>query len=246
MDLAVGELAQVGLAQLDAQLRGDVLGQLGMGAARHQLEAATRDEFHAANATAPGRAVRGQIGAGPTVSGHRPGGHLGALGSSTREGADPGVGADDRPAAHAVEVTTAPSPTAVSTSRVFGPISACSPTDAGALQDHPGQEDDVGGQVRPRRRCRWRSGSHMVTPRRIHRSLIRSRSSASATASWARSLTPAASMVSSTTSEPTRWPALVEHLDDVGQVVLALGVGRAQPAQRRAPARCAGSSRSRC
>ena len=28
-------------------------------------------------------------------------------------------------------------------------------------------------------------------------------------------------------------PGLVEHLDHVGQVVLALGVGRAQPAQRR-------------
>ena len=47
----------------------------------------------------------------------------------------------------------------------------------------------------------------MVTPRRIHLSLIRSRNSASATASWARSLTPATSMVSSTSTDPTLWPA---------------------------------------
>ena len=73
----------------------------------------------------------------------------------------------------------------------------------------------------------------MVTPRRIQRSLMRSRSSASATASWARSLTPAASMGSATTSDVHRVAGVVEHADHVGQVVLALGVGRAEPAQRR-------------
>ncbi len=47
----------------------------------------------------------------------------------------------------------------------------------------------------------------MVTPRESQRALIRRRNSTSATASWARSLTPTASMASSTTKEVTGYPA---------------------------------------
>ena len=43
-----------------------------------------------------------------------------------------------------------------------------------------------------------------------------------------------------------RVPGLVEHADDVGEVVLALGVGRAHPAERRRQHASGGSSRSRC
>ncbi len=72
----------------------------------------------------------------------------------------------------------------------------------------------------------------MPTPSRIHRRLMRDRSSASASASWARSLTPTASVGSSASIPSTRCPAWRSTSIDVGEVVLALRVLGAEPAQR--------------
>ena len=46
VDLAVGEVDQVGLGQLDAEVAGDVLGQGRVGPAGQQVELALGDQFH--------------------------------------------------------------------------------------------------------------------------------------------------------------------------------------------------------
>src|SRR5664280_1087202 len=130
--------------------------------------------------------------------------HLGAL-TEDGERPDPGVGPDHRPAAHAGGHHGALPDRGVHQPGVRTDLGVLADR-TGPLQDDTGQEHHVGAQLHIDVDV-GRLGSHMVPPRRIHRSLIRSRSSASATASWARSLTPATSMVSATTTEPTRCPA---------------------------------------
>ena len=88
-------------------------------------------------------------------------------------------------------------------------------------------------RARPSCRCRPRSGSTIVTPSIIQRSLMRSRSTASAVASWARSFTCRAAAGSSAGDRDHGVPGLAEHRHGVGQVVLALRVLGAEPPQRR-------------
>jgi hypothetical protein len=46
VQLAVGELRQVGVAQRDAQAFGDLLGEGEVGPPRHQVQALLGDDFH--------------------------------------------------------------------------------------------------------------------------------------------------------------------------------------------------------
>ena len=73
----------------------------------------------------------------------------------------------------------------------------------------------------------------MVTPWASHQALVRRRSSASAWASWARSLMPWVSSGSAATTLDDAVAGVGQHLHDVGEVVLALRVVGLHHAQRR-------------
>ena len=95
VDLAVGELAEIGLTELDAQLPCDLAGEFGMGTAGHQHQSPAWGEFHGQDATAPLRSA--SCDDGPD---HRTRSDLGPLGEH-REGPHPCVGTDRRTAADA-------------------------------------------------------------------------------------------------------------------------------------------------
>ena len=225
-DLAVGELDQVGVAELDAEVLGDLLGQRGVRAPGVERHALGRDLFHVGlrgarsvgrcqcrrrRSTVPTEApcTRRQVGVRPDVRRRRRSRLRGRHCARRRRRR----------------------PTTQSTRRVSGPISQPSPTTVLPCRIVPGYS------VTSRPSCTvtsmkvWR-GSSIVTPLSSQCRFVRLRSSRSASASCQRSLTPWVSA-----SGAWHGADLVahagQHLDDVGEVVLALGVVGAEPAQRR-------------
>src|SRR3954447_18478188 len=127
--------------------------------------------------------------------------------------------------------TTARSCTTVSTSRVPGPITAPRPIVVRPSRIVPGSRRTSGASSTIVS-MKVLVGSTIVTPSIIHRSLMRSRSTASAVASWARSFTWQGRRVLGRDRDH-RVTGLAQHGDGVGQVVLALRVLGAQAPQCR-------------
>ncbi len=206
-----------------------------VGAARDQLQATPRDQLHGPNATAPlgpppgalrSRARRAPSGARPAVPAA-----TSAPGLEHAVGPDARPVADRRPGAHALGHHRALADRGVGQHAV-GPDLGPGPDGAGAAQDHAGEQGhvgvepglgvDVGALGVPHRHAAAHPAlvdpvaqlglghgqlGPVVDPGRLHGVGQDERAHRVAGAG--------------------------QHGDGVGQVVLALGVGRAEPAQRR-------------
>ena len=156
VDLAVGELAQVRLAQLDAQMARDVAGQRRMRTPGDQLEATPRDQLHTDNATAPPRSRRRAVR--PVRAAGRPGPFSprappppnGAPAPRRRPPRNRAAARCRRrcvprhrwwPGCRRSPTPPRPSPTLVSVRTLLGPISAPAPTTQSPRRMTPGSRE---------------------------------------------------------------------------------------------------------
>ena len=151
VDLAVGELAQVGLAQFDAEMPGDVLRQFRVGTARNQLEPAMRDELHRAQRYCLGSgAVSGPVtprAASITVCGGTtaPSG-TSAPGRTTQKGPNSAPWPMIAAVARALRHRGPPADGGVRQDAVRADLAALA-DDATTPQDHTREERDIGRQL---------------------------------------------------------------------------------------------------